>query len=632
MPGLPLPARETTCSETRSGEEMCRQQQSNSRVCMTAEEKLAAEESFSLYCKPVELYNILQRRSAKNPYFLHRSLLYKIHAKRKKRIQVSVSLSGSLNGEIQSCNIFPLYVLLARPFEESALKYALNRAYKLDSFFEFGEKIKNEANFVIPDLKRLANDSRVNNLHVIIISTGQNGENIAENGESSSFPNIEGKCNWGKIPINLISSSLENCVTLSLGHKAEMVSAINMQPTYLEPHLLEQNNCITFRPNKEDTSGSFQLQVSISAEETGASERTLYDSYSYENDDSSSLHHIMRLRAGNVLFHYRYYNNTLQRTEVTEDFACPFCLVQCGSFKGLKCHLIACHDLFQFEFWVTEEYQAVYVSVKTDVWKSELVAEGVDPRLQTFFYSSRCKRRRKAEKTKKRSTVNHVHADIMDSDSPDETLANNNMDEDLLLNNTCSSHGPVANSRTLAAQLSVTNDTAQNLAGSSNIERPTVLQFGKTRKLSVERADPRNRALLQKRQFFHSHRAQPMALEQVFSDRDSEDEVDDDIADFEDRRMLDDFVDVTKDEKQIMHLWNSFVRKQRVLADGHIPWACEGFSRLHGKDLVQAPSLLWNWRLLMIKLWNHSLLDARTMNNCNLILESYQNDGSDPKQ
>lgn len=27
--------------------------------------------------------------------------------------------------------------------------------------------------------------------------------------------------------------------------------------------------------------------------------------------------------------------------------------------------------------------------------------------------------------------------------------------------------------------------------------------------------------------------------------------------------MLDDFVDVSKDEKQLMHLWNSFVRKQR---------------------------------------------------------------------
>ena len=31
----------------------------------------------------------------------------------------------------------------------------------------------------------------------------------------------------------------------------------------------------------------------------------------------------------------------------------------------------------------------------------------------------------------------------------------------------------------------------------------------------------------------------------------------------------------------------------RVLADGHIPWACEAFSRLHGHDLAQAPALSW---------------------------------------
>jgi len=165
----------------------------------------------------------------------------------------------------------------------------------------------------------------------------------------------------------------------------------------------------------------------------------------------------------------------------------------------------------------------------------------------------------------------------------------------------------------------------------SNLSPPTVLQFGKSRKLSVERSDPRNRQLLQKRQFFHSHRAQPMAMEQVFSDHDSEDEVDDDIADFEDRRMLDDFVDVTKDEKLLMHMWNSFIRKQRVLADGHIPWACEAFSRCHGQQLVQNPALLRGWRFFMIKLWNHSLLDARTMNACNIILQGYQDGSLGPK-
>lgn len=157
----------------------------------------------------------------------------------------------------------------------------------------------------------------------------------------------------------------------------------------------------------------------------------------------------------------------------------------------------------------------------------------------------------------------------------------------------------------------------------SNLIPPSALRFGKTRKLSVEGGEPRSRILLKKRQFFHSHRAQPMALEQVFSDRDSEDEVDDDIADFEDRRMLDDFVDVTKYEKQLMHLWNSFVRKQRVLADGHVPWACEAFSKYHGQDLARFPPLRWCWRLFMVKLWNHNLLDAGIMNRCNSIIDDF---------
>uniref|UniRef100_A0A8R7UG17 Polycomb protein VEFS-Box domain-containing protein n=1 Tax=Triticum urartu TaxID=4572 RepID=A0A8R7UG17_TRIUA len=397
--------------------------------------------------------------------------------------------------------------------------------------------------------------------------------------------------------------------------------------------------------------GSYQLQVGISAQEAGAKDmsESPYSSYSYSGVPPSSLPHIIRLRAGNVLFNFKYYNNTMQKTEVTEDFACPFCLVKCGSYKGLGCHLNSSHDLFHFEFWVgkppkfpslnlicllsyfdrnlfimlkqiSEECQAVNVSLKTDVWRTELVAEGVDPRHQTFSYSSRFKKRRRlgmlgttAEK------ISHVHPHIMDSDSPEDAQAVS--EDDFVQREEDDISAPRASV-----------DPAQSLHG-SNLSPPTVLQFGKTRKLSAERADPRNRQLLQKRQFFHSHRAQPMALEQVFSDRDSEDEVDDDIADFEDKRMLEDFVDVTDDEKLIMHMWNSFVRKQRVLADGHIPWACEAFSRLHGKHLVQNPPLLWSWRFLMIKLWNHSLLDARAMNVCGTILQGHQNEsGSDPKK
>ena len=153
-----------------------------------------------------------------------------------------------------------------------------------------------------------------------------------------------------------------------------------------------------------------------------------------------------------------------------------------------------------------------------------------------------------------------------------------------------------------------------------------------TGKSTIQRynIDPQILSQLSKRKFYHSHKYQPMELEEVLSEEDSEDEVDDEVASFEDRRMLGNFVDVTEAEKKFMHMWNSFVRKQRVLADGHIPWACEAFVKVHGFELLECPILPWCWRLFSIKLWNHGLLDARTINLCSLILQQYQREKPAP--
>ncbi|URD99229.1 polycomb group protein EMBRYONIC FLOWER [Musa troglodytarum] len=651
MPGLSLAVRETTnhgcsCSQSRT-DQMCHQQ---SRVQLTAEEQLAAEESLSVYCKPVELYNILQRRAIQNPSFLQRCLQYKMQAKRKRRIQIIISLIGSLNAEKE--HLFPLYVLLARPVADTAVAehsavYRLSRPCVLTNFSEFGKKAHTEASFVIPEIKKLITNARANNLNIIIISKGESkggfGGNhlLNEHEEWSSFLKLEGNCLCGKIPVDSLCLSLEKCVTLSLGHRTDMLSAVNMQPSILEPKYLGKNDCIFLQTQNIDSANSCQVKVSICAQEVGASETSPYDFYSYDDIPTSSLPQIIRLRMGNVLFNYRYCNNMLQKTEVTEDFSCPFCLVKCSSFKGLRYHLNSNHDLFNFEFWVTEEYQAVNVSVRTDIWRSEVASDGVDPRLQTFFYwCSNFMRRRRSKNSVQ--TASHVHPHVLESGLPEAALEGSHEDYDNKDNGTCSSQRPHAYTTSASLTNGCDGCTRHILSCPDTIGACVVTtqgstsndsgQFSKMRKISDERADPRNRALLQKRQFFHSHRAQPMALEQVFLDRDSEDEVDDDIADFEDRRMLDDFVDVTKDEKQIMHLWNSFVRKQRVLADGHISWACEAFSQIHGQELVRSPALMWCWRLFMIKLWNHSLLDARTMNNCSLILERNQNEDLSPKQ
>ncbi|KAG8662307.1 hypothetical protein MANES_01G086000v8 [Manihot esculenta] len=328
-----------------------------------------------------------------------------------------------------------------------------------------------------------------------------------------------------------------------------------------------------------------------------------------------------RLAAGVVIFNYRDYNNKLQKTEVTEDFSCPFCLMMCVSFKT--------------------------------------VADGVEQRQQTFFFCPRPRRRKSRncdqnkqvcvqflELDSQKLPMEGINNGFLRKDDGENASKSSSSEKDLHnLRHGAENYGTeypsatelmerVASSFNIQdvsiakAQPSVDSECVKSQSGNDPL-LPAGIHIAKARKLTVDRSDPRNRVLLQRRQFYHSHRVQPMALEQVMSDRDSEDEVDDDIADFEDRRMLDDFVDVSKDEKQLMHLWNSFVRKQRVLADGHVAWACEAFSKLHGRELVGSPALFWCWRLFMIKLWNHGLLDASTMNNCNLILERCQDEGSD---
>ncbi|KAD2805336.1 hypothetical protein E3N88_38713 [Mikania micrantha] len=588
---------------------MCRHE---ARVHLTHEEQAAAEESLSVYCKPVELYNILQRRAIRNVLDL---------------IQISVSVSGATNDGLQTQTLFPLYVLLARPVSttnvetQSTAVYRFKRARKLTIFGGAETSSSARAKFILPEMNKLSKEIKSGSLEVLLVSCAESTNSqkidLTEDHMFSTSLNCMGYSLFGKIPMDLLHSSWEKSPTLSLGGRAEMMSTVIMQSCYMKLSSLDGEKCVSFHfpYNSEAVSILQQVPVVISAEEFGAKNMLPYDVYSYNDTPGPG---IMRLRSGNVIFNYKYYNNMLQRTEVTEDFSCPFCLVKCASYKGLRFHLTSSHDLFHYEFWVTEDYQVVIVSMRTDICSSEVIPDNVDPKQQMFFYCHKSTRHRKPKS--QTQNANHVHPLVLNSTMSTalcELIDNTEGVPDSMELDACSPDAS-ATCHSFAEQEPVQSVPESNLAP------PSMLQFAKTRKLSIERSDPRNRALLQKRQFFHSHRAQPMALEQVFAERDSEDEVDDDVADLEDRRMLDDFVDVSKDEKQMMHLWNSFVRKQRVLADGHIPWACEAFSKLHGQDLVQAPSLLWCWKLFMIKIWNHGLLDSRSLNNCNVILEQYQ--------
>lgn len=635
MPGIPL---SNDPIHPRDVDQMYRD---DSHMHLSEEDEIAAEQSFSIYCKPVELYNILQRRAIDTPYFLQRCLHYKKQVKDKKKIQMTISLPGTANDRFKTQILFPIHVLLARPIgntaEHSAV-YHFSKVCVLTSYTGVEGGNQSIVKFILPEMNKLSVEIDSGKFCILFISCAESSssksqDDLTKNANQTSSPLYTGGSGLvGKISLEMLHLSWAQSPNLVLGERVDFLTTVDMRSCIVKPSSVDKKVCISFQNFSSSgvASAPLQLPVNISAEEVGAKEKNLYNSYSCSDNTNSGISNAVRLRTGNVIFNYRYYNNILHKTEVTEDFSCPFCLVKCASFKGLKHHLPSSHDLFCFEFWVNEEYQAVNISFNIDKWTSEIDGDGLDPKRQTFIFCYKPPRRRDPKCLLQ--YAKHVHPLVLDSNSPaviHEDREKNDGVVECLEYNTSSPNATGCSSASASAHLYADPECIQS-ASVSNTAPPAMLQFPKTRKLSLESSDLRNRTLLQKRQFFHSHRAQPMELEQVLSDRDSEDEVDDDVADFEDRRMLDDFVDVTNDEKQMMHLWNSFVRKQRVVADGHVPWACEAFSKFHGRDLVQAPAVLRCWRLFMIKLWNHGLMDARIMNKCNMILEQCQNQDAEP--
>ncbi|CAN8231742.1 unnamed protein product [Cochlearia groenlandica] len=66
-----------------------------------------------------------------------------------------------------------------------------------------------------------------------------------------------------------------------------------------------------------------------------------------------------------ILFDYLHCRNkTLQLTEFTETCTCPFCSMQCVTFKVLELHLNTSHDLFEYHFKFLKAYVKVGVYVK----------------------------------------------------------------------------------------------------------------------------------------------------------------------------------------------------------------------------------------------------------------------------
>ncbi|KAM0071105.1 hypothetical protein Hdeb2414_s0001g00021031 [Helianthus debilis subsp. tardiflorus] len=302
MPGITLVSRKTmnsvcNCSSSRGSNPMCRRE---SHIQLSQEEQNAAEESLSAYCKPVEVYNILQRRAINYPLFLQRCLRYKLQAKNKRRIQisVSVSVSGAINDGTYTQSLFPLYILLARPLSntnnmERSAVYHFSKASKLTAF---GAETVScaRAKFILPEINKLSAEINSGSLAMLLVSfvdiTDRQEINLTKDHMFSSSSNVGGYCLLGQIRMDLLH--FERSSNLSLREKAEMTSSVSMRSCYMKLSGLDDEKCVSFQfPHNSEA----VVPVIVSAEEVGAKKDiSAQDLYSFSDIPDNSQPRIMR--------------------------------------------------------------------------------------------------------------------------------------------------------------------------------------------------------------------------------------------------------------------------------------------------------------------------------------------------
>ncbi|WZY69962.1 hypothetical protein YC2023_002202 [Brassica napus] len=320
-------------------------------------------------------------------------------------------------------------------------------------------------------------------------------------------------------------------------------------------------------------------------------QRFLRRNLNYKNQEKGETR---SASAGMVLFNFKDFDNKVQKTQGQLVSVLPLRRIALVPFAkcyvGLQLHLNSFHELLEFEFMTSEENQTVNVSVRLDAFKTK------DQRniREKFGDLSFCSKPFKRTQVGGRNIPKRLNVTILPMDPP--FLADDTETGTSLLNN----GNPVA-------MMNVPDIGQSSGSGARESEGPAA----KTRKLSEGTSEARRTSLLQTRQFYHSRTLQ--VNQSVLSPTSF---------------MIDDLEDVSPTEKDFMHLWKSFVRYQRVITDGQVPWACEAFSKFHKKEFIESKPLHSCWRMFMIKLLEYGLIDAVTINKCNLIIEDSEDDHS----
>ncbi|CAI5738659.1 unnamed protein product [Hyaloperonospora brassicae] len=266
-----------------------------------------------------------------------------------------------------------------------------------------------------------------------------------------------------------------------------------------------------------------------------------------------------------VWFHFLYHFMLRRMSEKRSEYSCAWCNMFAGSLRGLVAHLVSSHDRFRFQATVGHDnIPHIYVMVMQE------------------HHSG-----------KSSSEVRSAFSELVMSPNEEPSRF-----EHHFVHMSGKKYGP---------------------SGSQAVEAVEGLmqEFDELDELSQEHPQEFYAPLLQ-RQYFHS-RTGAVVLDHE-KDYDSDDDVDETWITKQSERLLDEFEDVSLEEKEFMKKWNRHVKEFKILADFMVASSCRMFARKYGKWLSDH-GLRHNFLLHLLNLWDNSLLNSRAIIDCMLIVD-----------
>ena len=88
-------------------------------------------------------------------------------------------------------------------------------------------------------------------------------------------------------------------------------------------------------------------------------------------------------------------------------------------------------------------------------------------------------------------------------------------------------------------------------------------------------------------------------------------------------QMIDEFEDVSIEEKELMKLWNAHVAEYVHYSDANVPFLCEEFARKWGAHLI-ARGLRHNFLMHLLTLWDFAVIDYASVDHCIGVVDAFK--------